>query len=174
MAAVRNGRGLLATMLPGPSAAELTRRVRARFAGAARDDRAFADLARDVRAYFAGRPARFDQAVDLSDLPAFTRTVLTALRKVGFGRTTTYGELARRVGRPRAARAVGGAMARNPLPLVIPCHRVLAGNNGLGGFSADGGVSLKQTMLEIEAEPAADRSPPTADCPLPPVYDALA
>jgi methylated-DNA-[protein]-cysteine S-methyltransferase len=150
MAAARNGHGLLMTVLPGPSEAELAGRVRAKFPQSRRDDAAFGELARQAKAYFTGQPTRFTDAVDLSGAPPFMRKVLTALCRVGFGETTTYGELAKTVGRPKAARAVGQAMARNPVPLVVPCHRVLAGNRALGGFSADGGLNLKRKMLEIE------------------------
>jgi methylated-DNA-[protein]-cysteine S-methyltransferase len=74
--------------------------------------------------------------------------VLRALARVSYGRTVTYGELAARVGQPRGARAVGQAMARNPVPLVIPCHRVVASGGGLGGYG--GGLALKRRLLDLE------------------------
>ncbi len=76
--------------------------------------------------------------------------MLRACARIPYGRTRTYGALAREIGAPRAARAVGGAMAANPIPLLIPCHRVLAANNRMGGFSAEGGVGVKRRMLELE------------------------
>ncbi len=88
--------------------------------------------------------------VDLSDMTPFTRKVYQALRRVQPGETVTYGELARRVGRAGAARAVGRAMATNPVPLIIPCHRVLPADGSLGSFSSIGGPKLKAQLLEIE------------------------
>jgi O-6-methylguanine DNA methyltransferase len=106
-----------------------------------------------LRDYFAG------EAVDLADLPVrlrgesmspFARRVYERLRQVPRGETVTYGELARDSGSPRAARAVGGLMARNPWPLVVPCHRVLPAGGGWGGFSAPGGVTSKVALLQLE------------------------
>jgi len=91
-----------------------------------------------------------DPAVSLNGSGSFAHKVLQACRKIAFGRTTTYGDLARQVGSPRAARAVGSVMAGNPIPLIIPCHRVLRTNGGLGGFSAPGGTAIKQKMLDHE------------------------
>lgn len=90
--------------------------------------------------------------VDLAGLPAFRKRVLTALRKVARGKTISYGELAARVGSPGAARAVGSACANNPVPLWVPCHRVLAGGGKLGGFS--GGLDVKRALLALEAHTA--------------------
>jgi methylated-DNA-[protein]-cysteine S-methyltransferase len=95
-----------------------------------------------------------DVVVDLSDVADFDRLVYTSLREVGPGRTTTYGELAAAVGAPGEAREVGAALGRNPVPLVVPCHRVLAADGKLGGFSAYGGATSKLALLQIEgAEP---------------------
>ena len=104
---------------------------------------------REVRQYLAGRRRRFTVPVDLSGLPAFQRRVLETLRRVPYGRTITYGRLASEAGRPRAARAVGQAMAHNPVPLIVPCHRVVASSGGLGGFG--GGLALKRRLLALEA-----------------------
>lgn len=84
------------------------------------------------------------------DVPAFERRVYEALRQVPPGETITYGALAERVGSPGAAQAVGAAMGRNPIPVIIPCHRVLAGSGRSGGFSAPGGVATKFRILQIE------------------------
>lgn len=86
--------------------------------------------------------------VDLDGLPPFRRRALIALRKVGRGKTISYGALAARVGSPGAARAVGSACANNPVPLWVPCHRVLAGGGKLGGFS--GGLDVKRALLRLE------------------------
>jgi methylated-DNA-[protein]-cysteine S-methyltransferase len=88
--------------------------------------------------------------VDLSGLPDFTRRVLETAREIPAGTTVTYGALASRTGRPGSARAVGQAMARNPVPLLVPCHRVLSSTGALTGFSAPGGTATKKRLLEIE------------------------
>jgi methylated-DNA-[protein]-cysteine S-methyltransferase len=114
-----------------------------------------ADVARAVRQaerYFAGEPIDFaDLKLDLGAQTEFFAQVYAAARRVGWGHTTTYGALAKELGAgPEAARDVGQAMAHNPVPLIIPCHRVLAAGGKLGGFSAPGGVGTKRHMLELE------------------------
>ena len=89
-------------------------------------------------------------AVDLTRVPPFERAVLQALRRIPPGQVRTYGEIARSLGKPNAARAVGTACARNPLPLVIPCHRVVRTDGGLGGYPMRGGAALKRQLLEME------------------------
>lgn len=111
-------------------------------AAAALRDRAIAELA----AYRDG--GALECPVDLSGLPPFATRALRLLAKVPRGRTVSYGELAARAGSPGAARAVGNACAHNPVPLWIPCHRVLAGGGRLGGFS--GGLDVKRALLAIE------------------------
>jgi methylated-DNA-[protein]-cysteine S-methyltransferase len=88
--------------------------------------------------------------LDLRGIPAFERRVYEVARTLRPGETSSYGEVARKLGDPSAARAVGGALGRNPFPLVVPCHRVLAADGGLGGFSASGGATLKRKLLQIE------------------------
>jgi methylated-DNA-[protein]-cysteine S-methyltransferase len=88
--------------------------------------------------------------VDLSPLPDFERRVLEETRRIPCGETRTYGQIAAKLGSAGAARAVGRALGRNPAPIVVPCHRVLAARGGSGGFSAPGGVTTKMKMLRIE------------------------
>ena len=110
-----------------------------------------AALAERIQAHLGGEPQDFrDVPVDLSELGPFQRQALTALRDVPPGRTVSYGELAEQLGRPGAARAVGGAMRRNHVLLIVPCHRVLTSGGGLGGFSGAGGVPTKRALLAIE------------------------
>lgn len=97
--------------------------------------------------YFAGERHAFDLAVDLRTAP-FQQEVLRELARVPYGEVATYGELARRIGRPRAARAVGGALNRNPVPIVLPCHRVVGATGSLVGYA--GGLERKRTLLELE------------------------
>jgi len=112
----------------------------------------FRELAEQITAYFEGSYVDFGKDIPLvlDGLSGFTKQVLTACRDVRFGETISYGGLAERVGRPGAARAAGRVMANNPLPLIIPCHRVTYSNGGMGGFGAIGGVKLKKRMLELE------------------------
>lgn len=86
----------------------------------------------------------------LENVPPFHRKVYQALCKVPPGKVVTYAELAKRAGSPGAARAVGTAMAKNPFPIIIPCHRVVAGNGKLGGYSGRGGVATKRKLLQLE------------------------
>ena len=103
---------------------------------------------RQLDEYFEGRREAFELESDISLLPAFQQVVLQELARVPYGRLTTYGALAGRVGRPRAARAVGGALHRNPIPIVLPCHRVVGANGSLTGYA--GGIHVKQRLLELE------------------------
>lgn len=112
-------------------------------------------VASRVRALLAtGRADLRDVAVDLVGLPPFHRETLEALRGVRAGEVVTYGELARRLGRPGASRAVGAAMAANPIPVVVPCHRVVQAGGGLGNYSGLGGVSTKAALLRLEGADA--------------------
>jgi len=107
------------------------------------------ELQEKIAAYYDGEQVDFQNEPRLA-LPAmgpFATAVLNACRQIPFGCTETYTSLAGRIGRPKAARAVGTTMARNPIPLIIPCHRVLRTDGGLGGFSAFGGTATKQKML---------------------------
>ncbi len=113
------------------------------------------DLQERIIAYFEGENIDFstDPAVNLDSLSPFDRKVLQTCRKITPGETTTYGDLAVRIGHPGAARAVGTALAHNPIPLIIPCHRVLRSDGSLGGFSAPGGLTTKQRLLRHEQVP---------------------
>jgi len=102
---------------------------------------------RQLDEYFEGRRRAFELALDLRVSP-FYRQVLDQLAQVPYGQLDTYGALAARVGRPRAARAVGGVMNRNPLPIVLPCHRIVGANGSLTGYG--GGLEVKRALLELE------------------------
>jgi len=103
---------------------------------------------RQLDEYFAGSRRGFELDVDLGVAPPFAQRVLDELAHVPFGETTTYGTLASRVGAPRAARAVGTVMNRNPLPIVLPCHRVIGSNGSLTGYG--GGLHVKEHLLRLE------------------------
>ena len=102
---------------------------------------------RQLREYFAGKRTGFDLPLAPRGTE-FQRSVWRQLQEIPYGETISYGELARRVGNPKASRAVGSANGANPLPIVIPCHRVIAGDGTLGGFG--GGLPTKQTLLALE------------------------
>ena len=112
------------------------------------DSGVLAQACQQIEDYFAARRREFDVPLDLSRLRPFQRQILTALRQVPYGDVISYGELAAVAGYRGAARAVGGAMRGNPLPIVIPCHRVVLGSGALGGFG--GRPELKRQLLAIE------------------------
>ncbi len=108
---------------------------------------ALTDASAQLEAYFRGELRQFDIPLAPQGT-TFQRQVWQAMRDILYGQTVTYTELARRVGRPQAARAVGGASSRNPLPVVVPCHRVVGSDGSLTGYA--GGLHLKQALLELE------------------------
>ena len=106
--------------------------------------------ARQVGEYLAGRRTAFDVPVDLSRATAFQQQVLLAACQIPRGQVRTYSDLARQIGRPKAARAVGQALGSNPVPIVVPCHRVLAADGSLRGYSGGGGIATKERLLRLE------------------------
>ena len=120
----------------------------------ARDDSALADVREQLDAYFAGRLHDFDVELHLEGTP-FQVRVWAALREIPYGQTISYGELASRVGSPGASRAVGLANGRNPVAVIVPCHRVIAADGTLGGYS--GGLERKRALLDLEQVTAGHR-----------------
>ena len=113
-----------------------------------RSSRPVERVRRELDEYFDGRRRDFDLELDLRAAPAYHRLVLEKLARVGYGHTTTYGALAAESGNPRAARAVGTVMNRNPVPIVLPCHRVVGANGSLTGYG--GGLDRKEWLLRRE------------------------
>jgi len=141
-------RGIAAVAFPGESSAESLRPWRAKGVRIVTERTAFHDrFAAELATFAAGQTKRLRSPHDHRHLPEFLAEVLAALREVPAGQTVSYGELAAHVGRPRAARAVGMAMRRNPTPILVPCHRVL-GSTGIGGFTP--GLALKRRLLALE------------------------
>ena len=103
---------------------------------------------KELRSYLNGHTKIFSTPCDLRGLPAFTHAVLKAATKIPYGEVRSYGWLAQHLGNPRAARAVGNALARNPIPIIIPCHRVVRSNGNLGGYAL--GTALKKQLLKLE------------------------
>lgn len=143
---------LCRTQLPGPEPRKIESRLLKNLPDAQFDKTFFKILQEQIASYFDGSCINFNSKVpvDLDGFGGFSRKVLAACRNIGFGETISYSGLAAKAGRPAASRAVGNALAKNPLPLIIPCHRVLRTDGKLGGFSAPGGISLKKKMLTLE------------------------
>lgn len=138
---------LVRTFLPRPRR-ELLQLVRQ--VPAAEDNRALPHLRRQITDYFRGRPVAFEVDCDLGGVPPFYARVLQACRRIPFGHTASYADLARAAGSAGAVRAAGGAMACNPLPLIVPCHRVLRADRSLGGFSSSRGPGEKLRLPRHE------------------------
>jgi methylated-DNA-[protein]-cysteine S-methyltransferase len=146
-------RGIVAVELPGADDAATRRRIARSLPGAAEapPPPAVAEAIHAIGRLLAGEPDDLSGvAVDLDGVPAFHRRVYAAARAIPPGETRSYGEVAAELGEPRAAQAVGRALGRNPVPIVVPCHRVLAADGALHGFSAPGGIETKRRMLAIE------------------------
>lgn len=149
--------GIVRVLLPERDADDLRARLARQHPAAAESapPSPIAQAIARIQALAAGAPDDLrDVALDLSSVPALDGRIYAAVRAVTPGRTRTYGEIAADIGAakvPGSARAVGQAMARNPFPIVVPCHRILAAHGAAGGFSARGGVGVKLRLLTIEA-----------------------
>jgi methylated-DNA-[protein]-cysteine S-methyltransferase len=152
-ALVWRGHEVIGAALPEADPARMRSRLDSRFPGSVESDppppvAAAIDL---IAQSFSGTPADLRAIeIDLSGADDFERSVYAAARAIPRGEVRTYGEVAQAIGSPGAARAVGAALGRNPIPIIIPCHRVIAASGGTGGFSAPGGVSTKFRILAIE------------------------
>lgn len=117
------------------------------------NEKPLAEACRQLSEYFDGKRREFDLDLDLSGTE-FQVSVLHALQNIPYGETVSYGEIAKRIGRPKAVRAVGAANGRNPIPIVVPCHRVIGSGGDLTGFG--GGLDTKEALLRLEAEHTQD------------------
>jgi O-6-methylguanine DNA methyltransferase len=140
--------GLCAIVFDGDEAGFVYRLLRRWGVQPRRDDGALAEAAKQVREYLSGRRKVFRLPLDLRCLRPFHRLALEATATIPWGQVSTYHMLARQLGRPHATRAVGRAEACNPVPLVIPCHRVIGSDGRLTGYS--GGVEMKRALLQLE------------------------
>ncbi len=149
MAIVGSGRGLVSISLPNNSAEEAYYSIGEDIKYATSSPYRFKDLIKRLKAYFSGYKVLFPDDLDLSAVTQFQREVWQAGRLIPYGETRSYSWLAEKVGKPGAARAVGQALGKNRLPIIIPCHRVISSNGSLGGFS--GGLDMKKRLLHLEA-----------------------
>jgi len=147
---VAGDRGLLSTFLPEPSRAAIGKRIRDRHPDSEANPALLPGLAEAIGHYFAGRPVRFRVRIDLDQVTEFRARVLQACRRIPRGQTASYADLARAAGSPGATRAVGSTMANNPLPLIVPCHRIVRSDGSLGGFSSPQGLAQKKRLLRLE------------------------
>jgi len=145
-----SARGLLCTTLPQRTVKEALRKLGDGVELASWSPHLFADLIQRLRAYFAGQQAGFPDELALSRATAFRREVWEITRLIPYGENRTCGWVAERIGKPKAARAVGQALSRNPLPIIVPCHRVIASDGKLGGFT--GGLAMKRALLALESK----------------------
>jgi methylated-DNA-[protein]-cysteine S-methyltransferase len=141
-------RGLCRIAYDAEPEQQLDRLARSHGTRVLRAPRALDEVKRELDDYFEGRRQEFELELDLRLVDGFQQTVLRELAGVPYGQVTTYGSLAAKAGRPRAARAVGTIMNRNPVPIVLPCHRVVGANGSLTGYG--GGLDRKQALLKLE------------------------
>lgn len=146
----RNQEGVVAVEI-GMDEEEFVRHLSREFDEAvSRSEETLKPVLVQLQEYFNGRRKVFELPLSLSHLTQFQRKVLEATLEVACGSVTTYGEIAQRLGRSKAARAVGQALARNPIPIFIPCHRVLGSDGGLHGYSGGRGIETKRHLLQLE------------------------
>ncbi len=156
VAVVASGAGVRQTSLPEPSAALAMDAVASALEGAVHDPVAVTGIAASVVSYCSGQPVDLTALpLDMHGRPEFFRRAWDACQSIPAGQTRTYAWLAAAAGRPGAARGAGQAMARNPVPLLVPCHRVVGSDGGLHGFGGSTGLPLKQRLLDMESRWAA-------------------
>lgn len=146
---VGSSAGLRRIVLPQHSPETVLELIMEGMPGAITDPSPFGDLPQRFRRYLRGEPISFDDTLDLSHATPFRLAVWEATRSIPYGETKSYGWIAEQIGKPKASRAVGQALARNPLPIVVPCHRVVGKDGNPRG--AGRGLEVRKRLLEIEA-----------------------
>jgi methylated-DNA-[protein]-cysteine S-methyltransferase len=147
---VSSKKGILRILIGYSSPERVIKKIVAEFGSGITKTPAKGNIADKITRYFSGEKASFKCMLDWSFLSPFQKKVLKVAMKVPYGAVESYGSLAEKAGCPKGSRAVGGALARNPFPLVVPCHRIVRGDGSLGGFSAGGGTQLKKKLLKLE------------------------
>ena len=152
LASIENA--LIRTVLPLASREKAKNRLLKNISTTDYDRHLFSRLQKQIIAYFEGNHVNFNTNIPLmlAGFSKFGASILTACRDITFGQTISYRQLACKAGHPDAARAAGSVIAQNPIPLIIPCHRVLRSDGSMGGFSAPGGVTLKKRLLTLEKQ----------------------
>ena len=143
-----SAKGLLGTTLPQPSIDEVRQLLGDSVSYATWSPHLFKDLMERLKVYFSGHRTTFPDKLNLSRATHFQREVWEITRLIPYGETRSYAWVAEQIKKPRAVRAVGQALGKNPLPIIVPCHRVVASNGKLGGFG--GGVEMKRYLLSLE------------------------
>lgn len=157
-AVVAGEMGVVGVLLPfsGESADALTKRIHLLYPFAVNESRVTREAASLLQKYFAGERVSFDVPIDRGCFTPFQDEVYGVVSLIPYGSVRSYGEIAAQTGRPKAARGVGSAMAHNPLPVIIPCHRVVGSSGNLTGYSAEGGIRSKRWLLHMEGVPCPD------------------
>ncbi len=143
-------KGLIRTILPLKSRPDVQKRLLDGLKDAQYDPKLLRDVQKQIIEYFEGKAVKFDAPIGFDSVSPFTHKVLWGCAKIPAGKTVSYSQLANTIGSPRAGRAVGSALSKNPVPLIIPCHRVVHADGSLGNFSAPGGTTTKKKLLELE------------------------
>jgi methylated-DNA-[protein]-cysteine S-methyltransferase len=157
-AVIAGDKGVVEVFLPfsGESADALTKGIRLLYPFAVNESRLSREAASSLQKYFTGERVTFDLTIDRGCFTPFQDEVYRAVSRIPYGSVKSYCEIAAEIGRPNSARGVGSAMARNPLPIIIPCHRVVGSSGKLTGYSAAGGVSSKKWLLLMEGVSITD------------------
>ena len=155
VAVLASGKGLVSTSLPHSSLEGALAEIGDGIKDTANHPQRFKDITKRLRAYFAGQPVSFPDEVDYTSVPPFRQKVWQAARRIPYGETRSYKWLAEQAGKPGAARAAGQAMAKNRLPVIVPCHRVIGSGGDIGGFS--GGIDIKKRLLQLETKAISPR-----------------
>ena len=140
--------GLCRVILPQPTDVKAVSMVLEKVTDAVSSPAFFEKLVKRFHAYFSGKNVKFDDPLDYGDATPFQRSIWEATKKIPYGKTHTYTWVAAQAGNPKAVRAAGQALGQNPLPIIVPCHRVTSTGGGLGGFT--GGLATKKYLLKLE------------------------
>ena len=146
-------KGLIKSALPAPEPGGTEKILLEGLSNPEFDSAYFENIESEIKAYFQGKTANFNRlTLDMPDKTPFAIAILGACRKINFAQTTTYAQLASLANHPKASRAAGSVLAKNPLPLIIPCHRVIRSDGATGRFSCPGGLPLKKRLIHLEKQ----------------------
>jgi len=149
---IKGEKGLKRIFLPEKSKKALILKIKSFYPGSVSSKNGFEKEIKDISAYFRGENEKFSFLLDFSGSTNFQRMVWSETAKIPYGQNRTYLFIAEKIGNKNSARAVGNALGKNPFPVVIPCHRVLRADGKMGGFTAAGGIGLKEKLLKLESK----------------------